>query len=305
MSDIGPGLHRDLAFEDYAAIPAINSGIVNKWGDVSPMHMHEALLGNIESDDSKDKKFGRAYHCRMLEPERFSTDFLVGTVCTSQFKDGSACKAPGKFFDGKAWYCGRHKTDDCTEPTDYISIEEAARIEAMATRLHGHPALSLFKRKGWSELSVVYERDGLLFKCRADRVPEDMDIVIDIKKVQLGAGGIEDCQAAIATNGYFVQAAINVDGIKAFHPLGREPVFVWVFIEDKHPHGVNVIVASEQDIQDGRDVIADVVETYKRCQQLGTFPDYMPDGTRPHVGGVPEWKRKQLHARRQAIGANT
>lgn len=304
MPEIGPGLHRDLDFATYAEIPALNSGIVNKWGDVSPLHMLEAFNGRIESDDSRDKKFGRAYHCRMLEPERFATDFLVATSCSSQFKDGSACKAPGKWHDGKSWYCGRHKTDDCTEPTDYISIEESERIEAMAARLHKHPALGLFKRKGWSELSVVYERNGVLCKCRADRVPEEMDLIIDIKKTQLGAARLEDCQAAIANYGYFVQAAMNVDGIKAFHPLGSEPRFVWVFIEDKHPFGVQVVVASGQDIQDGRDVIDEVIEHYARCQKRGVFPDYMPDGLKPHVGGIPEWFRKRLVARRMAIGAH-
>lgn len=303
MPDIGPGLHRDLSFEEYAAIPAINSGIVNKWGDVSPLHMHEALHGRIESSDSNDRKFGRAWHARLLEENRYRLEFLIATTCSSQFKDGSACKAPGKWHDGHSWFCGRHKHDDCTEPTDYISIEEAERIEAMAERLHKHPALGLFKRKGWSELSVVYERNGVLRKCRADRVPEEMDLIIDIKKTQLGAARLEDCQAAIANYGYFVQAAMNVDGIKAFHPLGMEPRYVWVFIEDKHPYGVQVVVASDQDIQDGRDVIDSVIEQYARCQKYGVFPDYMPDGTKPHVGGIPEWFRKRLAARRAQMGA--
>lgn len=303
MSDIGPGLHRDLPFEDYAAIPAINSGIINNWGDVSPLHMHEALLGNIESGDTKDRKFGRAYHCRMLEPERYATDFLVATLCGSQFANGNPCKAPGKFWDGTGWYCGRHKHEDCNEPTDFISIEESARIEAMAERLHNDPAVAMFKRKGWSELSGVYERNGVLCKFRSDRVPEDMDLVIDIKKVQLGKATIEDCKDAIGSNGYFVQAAMNVDGIRAFHPLGLEPRFVWVFIEDRHPHGVQVIVADDQDIQDGRFVIDSTLEDYARHRKAGKFPGYMADGMKAHVGGMPEWKRKQLQVRRQAMEA--
>lgn len=303
MPEIGPGLHRDLPFDVYAAIPAINSGIINRWGDVSPLHMHEAIHGRIENTDSQDRKFGRAYHCRILEPDRYSKDFLVATVCKSQFANGSPCKSPGKHYDGTSWYCGRHKHDDCTEPTDFISIEEAARIEEMADRLHNDPAVAMFRRKGWSELSGVYERNGVLCKFRSDRVPEDMDLVIDIKKVQLGKARLEDCQNAIGGNGYFVQAAMNVDGIKAFHPLGMEPRFVWVFIEDKHPYGVQVVVASDQDIQDGRDVIDTVLEDYARCAKAGKFPCYMADGMKAHIGGVPEWKRKQLQARRQAIGA--
>lgn len=304
MPDIGIGLHRDLPFADYAAIPAVNAGVVNKWGDVSPLHMHEALAGRIDAEDTTAKKFGRAVHCRLLEPDRFATDILVGTVCQSQFKDGSACKAPGKFFDGHAWFCGRHKHDDCTEPADFVSIEEAERIEAMAARLHDHPALGLFKRKGWSELSGVYERNGVLCKFRSDRVPEDMDLIIDIKKVQLGKARIYDCETAIANYGFHVQAAMNVDGIKAHHPRGLEPRFVWVFIEDAHPFGVQVIVADEGTIQCGRDELDWVLADYKRCIQYGKFPDYMPDGTKPFVGGLPEWKRKQIQSRRQAMGAN-
>lgn len=302
--NVGIGLHRNLSFSDYAAIPAINSGVVNKWGDVSPLHIHEALAGRIESDDSNDKKFGRGVHCRLLEPERFATDFLVSTICTSQFKDGQACRAPGKFFDGRAWFCGRHKHDDCTEPTDYISIEEGERIEAMAARLHNHPALAMFKRKGWSELSGVYERNGVLCKFRSDRVPEDMDLVIDIKKTQLGKARPNDCITAIANYGFHVQAAMNVDGIRGFHPLGREPRFVWVFIEDAYPFGVQVIVASHEMIQDGRDELDMVIADYKRCEQYGSFPDYMADGTRPFEASLPEWKHKQIQARKQSMGGS-
>lgn len=301
MTEYGVGLHRDVPFADYAAIPAINSGVVTKWGDVSPLHVHEALCGRLEADDTKDKKFGRAVHCRLLEPERYAAEVLVATTCVAQKKNGAMCTNSGIYFDGKHWYCGVHRGDDCTQPADYVSAEEVERIEAMAARLHGHPALGLFKRNGWSELTGVYERNGVMCKFRSDRVPEEMDIIIDIKKTQVGKARIEDCKAAIANYGFHIQAAMNVDGIRAFHPVGREPRFVWVFIEDAHPYGVQVIVADDETIDLGRFELDSVLDDYRRARDLGRFPDYMPDGTRPFVGGLPDWKRVQIQKRKAAM----
>lgn len=301
-SEIGPGLHRELPFDAYKALPYVNSGVV-KWGMVSMRHMQAALAGELDVDDTKDRKFGRGAHCCILEGhEAFASRFLVSTVCNSQFKDGSACKAPGKFFDGKSWYCGRHKHDDCTEPADYISIEEGERIKAMADRLHGHESLAMLKRTGWSELTFVAERDGVLVKGRCDRVPQELDIIIDVKKTQVGAADDDTCAASIANYGWHRQAALYVDGIAACN-AGLRPRFAWVFIEDGHPYGVNVIVADEETLDIGREEIDDVLAQWKRAKAYDSFPDYMPDVRHPFVGGLPKWYRERAARVRQSIGA--
>lgn len=287
MSDIGPGLHRDLPFEDYAALPYVNSGAIGWAIDSSLAHMKDAIDGVLERNDTTDRKFGRGAHCRILEgADAFRERFLVATTCVSQFKNGAPCKAPGLFHDGHHWYCGRHKTEDCTEPTDYISITEAERIEAMAAALHKHPSLGLLKRTGWSEVTVVGELHGVMCKGRIDRMPSDMDVLIDIKKCQVGKASDRHCEKSIEDYGWHRQASIYVDLVRQCHPLGLEPAFAWVFIEDKPPHRANVIIASEQTIACGRWEVEQVLTEFRRCQQTGVYPDYMPDPRHPYVGGL-------------------
>lgn len=298
-----PELVKDLPFSDYCAIDALNSSTL-AWGDKSMFHLHEAIAGRLERDDTDSMRFGRAVHCSILEPHRFASEFLVATGCQSQFKDGAACTAPGKFHDGKSWFCGRHKHDDCTQPTDYITPDEAERLLAMANRLHEHEFIKVLRRKGWSEVVIQWEYAGRPFKCRIDRLPEEMDIVLDIKKCQLGKARDEDCQSAIANYGYHRQAALYCDAVRAVHPLGSMPRFAWVFIEEKYPHGVNVIVADDETLEIGRQEVDDVLARYQRCEQLGVFPDYMPDQRRPLVGGLPPWYRQKWARIRESIGAN-
>lgn len=302
MPELQPGIHRDISFDDYKSMLCVNSGAIGWAIDSSLAHMKDAMDGLLEREDTTDKKFGRGAHCRILEgSEAFRERFMVATTCTSQFKNGDPCKAPGLFCDGKRWYCGRHKTEDCTEPADYVSTTEAERIDSMAEALHKHPSLGLLKRHGWSEVTVVGELDGVPCKGRIDRMPEEMDILIDIKKCGVGEASDRKCEASIERYGWHRQAAMYVDLVRQHHPLQQEPAFVWVFIEDKPPHRANVIVASQPTLACGRWEVAQVLEQWKRATSYGTFPDYMPDPRHPYVGGVSSRYLLNWEKRKQAI----
>lgn len=266
-------------------------------------HLHEAITGKLDRGDSDAMRLGRAAHCRILEPERFATEFLVATACQSQFANGKQCTAPGKLYDGKAWYCGRHKHDDCTEPADYVKPDEAARLDAMAERLHQHEFVRAMRRKSYDEAVITWEYGGRMFKARLDRLPDELDIVFDLKTMQRGKGRDEDCEQAIATRGYHRQAWLYCDAVRSIHPLGQMPRFAWVFIETEYPHGVNVIVADDETLDIGRQQVDDLLERYSRCEQLGVFPDYMPDQRRPLVSGLPQWYRRQWAKQRESMGA--
>lgn len=86
-----PGIHRDVPFEEYASWKAINSGVL-RWGKVSMKHMKAALDGLVKSEDTKDRKLGRAIHQRVLEPDR---PLVVATQCAAMKKDGTRCSNLG------------------------------------------------------------------------------------------------------------------------------------------------------------------------------------------------------------------
>src|SRR5688572_27676231 len=94
-----PGIHYDLSFADYARIPALNSSVL-KWGHPpsgSMLHLKAAIDGEIETEDSRDRKFGRALHVRLLEPDRYRSEILIAGECGAIKKSGQRCTNTGKF----------------------------------------------------------------------------------------------------------------------------------------------------------------------------------------------------------------
>lgn len=288
-----PGLYRDLPFADYAAIPAINSGVV-KAGTVSMKHMKAALDGAGSDKDTKDRKLGRAIHCRLLEPERYRAEYLVATPCKAVKQDGQECGNSAKLLWDDVWYCGvrGHAPKDAREPADYISEGDSQRIEAVAAALHDHPVMRLFRREGWSEVSCVWESHGLLRKCRIDRyAPGDKPLIIDIKKCQVGAGRKEDCEKAIHGNGYYRQLAGNVEAIEAL--TGKTPDAIWVFVDDDYPFDVNIIPADAQTVAIGRWENNDIIGRFAASQNRNDYRGYIYDSRFIRHGGLPLWYREQ------------
>lgn len=297
----GEGIHRNVPFADYAAWPAINSGAV-KWGMTTPKHMRSALEGHINSDDTKDRKLGRAIHTRLLEPDKYKESTLVSEPCCALIKSGDRkgepCGKSGKFvegdpyFDGEEWFCGTHNKDG-KEPADYVSQDEFKRIERIAEAVREHNVMNLFRRPGWSEVSLVWKEDGLTFKARLDRYSPDNPLTIDLKKCQVGAGDRDSCQKSICDYGWYRQAAIYVRGVEAL--TGTRPDFVWVFIEDNEPYDVNVIPIDEETYEIGKWEVDRVISAYKRCLKDGNFYGYIYDPkVAPNRGGLPNWKRKEF-----------
>jgi hypothetical protein len=288
------GIHRGIAFPIYQQWRAINSG-VGKWLGVSMLHGHCALNGQISSDDTTSRKFGHATHKRVLEPLEYAAELLVSEQCSAITAKGTRCSNAGyKLKDGN-WYCGTksHAPSDATEPKDAVTAEEAERIERIAERLHSHFAITdCLRAKGFSEVSIAWEYLGQMMKGRIDRLETDNEFIIDLKKVQQGKGTKRDCRAAIEKWAYHRQAAMYVRGIETL--TGIRPRFYWVFVEEKVPFDVNVLMAKDIDIEIGWREITDVVSAYAGCVKRGEFPGYiksieaMRDEVTGNAGGLTD-----------------
>lgn len=286
-----PGIYRDMPFEEYAAMRAFNSGVV-KWGFVTIKHMRAALEGRLKSEDTKDRKLGRAIHQRVLEPDR---PLVVATQCTAMKKDGTRCSNLGylKSFDG-GWYCGvkGHAPASAIEPLDYVSEEEAARIEKIVAALHDHPAMPMLRQNGWSEVSIVWEFEGMLLKGRLDRYAEGPPpVVLDLKKIQVGKGSRDECQKTIVKMGYHRQAAIYAKGVQ-FH-TGLLPSVIWLFQEDSEPYDTQIIIATDEEMELAWREVAERLRVFRRCQAEDKYPGYVKldhDGKiLGEPGACPAW----------------
>lgn len=82
-------VHYNMPFDEYCTLQGINASALKGDGATSPKHLKAVLDGEIVSEDSNDKRLGRAIHCSILEPDRFETAFPVATPCQATLKSGA------------------------------------------------------------------------------------------------------------------------------------------------------------------------------------------------------------------------
>jgi hypothetical protein len=300
-----PGFYPGLDFDLYRAIPATNNGSL-KWLDITPSHYRACVDGLLPDDDSAAKRFGRALHCRLLEPTLFAERFIIGGQCGALLKSGERkgepCGAPGKYQgDDGTWFCGSH-SGNLPEPTqDVLSDADAAMVEGAARSVKNHAVVDLLRKQGGFECSAVAEIDGLLCKGRFDKwIPGKRGTILDIKKVQVGKATYQAFQRTLLPGrygmgcyGYAMQSHLYQRIAEAL--TGAVPRFLFIVVEDGPPFGVQVFeVDSTTDTLAGHELKLHL-QTIKLCEQSGVWPGYVNQAGKPDVQsiGVPEWYIRQ------------
>ena len=304
-----PGLYHDVDFPTYRSWNAVNSGVL-RWGTVTPKHLRCALDGRMETADTPDLKLGRAAHLWVLEGDAaFHSVFKVAGKCCAATGKGDVCGNSGKFIDQENyWYCGVHvrKSEGAVEPEEIITAEEFSRIQAMRDALKAHPVNFHLARPGFSEVSAVWEVDGVTYKGRLDRYAPENDglpaTIIDFKKVQVGKGSRRDCEKAIADRRYHLQLGLYAEAVRIIEGVD-EVECVWVFQEDSPPFDVNVIPADQQTLLIAEQELASLRRQLKlvreRPEQAWGYCDspLALEGLEDEEeglprGGLPEWYRR-------------
>lgn len=273
-----------VSYEVYSSWPAVNSQALKIGYQVSPKHMRAVLDGHFGTDDSGDRRFGRAEHCRVLEPARYRERFLIAEPCQAPIKTGqragSPCGCTSSHYDAAAdaWYCGTHKPATAQTPTDYVSAADAERIERSVAEIFGHKVVRLLRQHGGREVSIVWERDGLPCKARLDKLIRGAacpDTVVDLKKCQPCKATDYALQRSIRDYGWDIQAAWYVDGVERL--TGSRPLFAWIFVEDREPFDVRPVWASQAMLAVGKAKADRAWQTYLHCLQTGHWPGYCED----------------------------
>lgn len=280
-----PGIIEGASYGEYAAWPAVNATALKHGSELSPKHMRQSVLSGT---DTPARKFGRAVHCRLLEPDTFAKRFLIAKPCCEPLKSGKrqgeACGLSASHIDivpktGEGdWYCGKHKPDTAEKPADFISQDEAIRIEEMVKAVYAHPSVALMRQHGGCEVSLVWSREGLPCKARLDKLIVDAkcpDTIIDIKKLQAFAIDEESIRKSIANWYYDQQAHWYVDGVKRV--LGVKANFVWVFMEDAPPYDVCPVNFGPRWRQLGEIRAEAAFRSYRHCVETGSWPGVASD----------------------------
>jgi len=220
----GPGIHLDLPADDYyrRVLGEANKSALDVV-DRSLYHYRHWVDG-VSEVETDTLRFGRALHCSMLEPDQFAKTWRV----TPDFGPLNSSKTRDQIAAWKA----RHPR------CEFITDEQAERIDAMTRAMLNHDEAALYLRGGHSEVTVVW-RDpvtGLPCKSRVDKWHRSARCAVDLK-------GVEDASYeafARSTTGYryHVQDRHYCDGFdQAGEPLDH---FMFVAIEKSPPYAIGI-----------------------------------------------------------------
>lgn len=312
---VRPGVYQGMPFANYVNAEGINGSALS-WGLKSARHIKAYLDGEIKrASDSDDMRFGRALHSSLLEPEQYKVDWEITPGCQKTLKTGdNAGKPCGAStyiqypVDGKAmWLCKKHAGKELAElgvrAENAIKIEDAVRVEGASQALKAEPAIHLLRARGGCEESIFCEFEAEEFgipikaKARLDKsVPKNdrlilPPLIVDLKKVQVGKATDEECAWAIYRYGYDVKAAWYRKVYKK--AMGEDPSFIWVFVEDNPPYGINVIQCDHDTEVVGELRLRECIRKYVWGVKNGEWPGYLEDHTRPRSGGLPDSIKKR------------
>jgi hypothetical protein len=136
---------------------------------------------------------------------------------------------------------------------------------------------------------LVDEVVNLRHKVRLDRLAgplgEHPHLILDLKRMQVGEGALWIRERRIREYGWHVQAAMYTEAVRIHFGVPRCH-WAWLFVEEKPPHDVCWLPASDAVLSIGTDQLNRYRSEWARCLLTGKWSGYC-DGNQP-PGGLPD-----------------
>lgn len=271
-----PGIYPGQSFAEYLRIDAASAHRLIDLSELSPDHCR----WNFENPKKRtaDMAIGSASHALIIRPDDFILDFLVAEQCSSCTKAGKQCSRGGSRFDGRAWFCSQHASDDSgpeENPRTILSQGDYAIASDAAGAVLGNADMrSLLDScpDDDREVTVLWidPATGLLCKARFDALSRERRIVLDFKSTRCAKPGAFARQAKSLR--YDLQAAFYLRAADAAGIDANE--FVIAAFEKKAPFGTSINVFSGDDMALASKEIDGHLATYAKCQSSGNWPGY-------------------------------
>ncbi len=237
---------------------------------VSPAHYKEPE----EKPETDALIFGSAYHCYILEPERFERDYYVfddTSIC--QVLIGEGYKSPRSTKAYKEWEESEMRI---IGEKKVIKKEVFERIEKMKERLFRHPYAKMLLTNGRPEVSymgsVETEIGTINVKFKPDYIKDTKHLVVDLKTAT--DASIEGFTRSAADHDYHIQAAFYADLMTKIEGQDRDFTFMFIAQEKVSPFAFNIFEASPQFMAQGRYEYEMLLQLYKSCLDNNRWPGY-------------------------------
>lgn len=252
-----PGLYPGISYQDYARIEGVRASELRGF-EQSPAHAREAML---HPTTSEAKEFGQAWHCAVLEPERFSAEYVRGI----EHGDRRFKAEKERWSAFVAENAGR----------TVLLREEWDAIAAMQRVLADHPlAAALMASPGPNEVVALWDdaKSGLRCKGRMDAIRSYLGWtwVIDLKSTEDASPRGWPRQAA--NWGYAEPAAYYLDGLNTLAPAERR--FLWVAQEKVPPYALAIHEPDAATLEEGRRRYRRHLAAYAKAMSTNDWPAY-------------------------------
>ena len=167
-----PGVYAGLPDSIYHSWDLISNSRLSDVDGLPEMCEWSRKYGKDRTDAMR---LGTAFHTATLEPDRLADEFVEPEPCSGVIKSsGKTCGAmsakPHGDEDAPTWLCGRHNKG-MGEPLEVETLPPSQRVSLghmLTSTLRYQDAARLLDLPGSRELSIIYNRDGLMYKARID-----------------------------------------------------------------------------------------------------------------------------------------
>lgn len=260
--------------KEYRSHPAISRSELWKIKESPEKFMH---YKNNPIQPTQALVFGQALHKLVLEPKTFADEFAISPDFNFRTKAGKEAYVSFKESVGERIVL---KNDEFN--LAFQMSEKILNNDFCKTLLSGAKEVPYF----WTD-----EFTGEQCKCRADCVTkiDDITYIVDLKTC-------DNADTAVFRNkaidyGYHVQTAMYMDGVKA--NIGGECAFVFIAIEKKPPHSINIMSADNLFMQYGYDEYRHLLGMYHECKQDNNWYGYLGKFNEINSLGIPPWIAKE------------
>ena len=255
--------------KDYHGIESISVSGLKKI-KVSPAHYKDS-----EAKEPTDAMtFGTAYHCFVLEPEKFEKEYYIfddTVVCGALIAKGA--KSPRATNDYKNW-----KESEMSFADGKILLDKAEheKLKAMKERLFSHPYAKMLLTNGRPEVGITGTLQTMAgeitIKMKPDYIKDKKHIVVDLKTAT--DASLDGFTRAAADRDYHIQAAFYSDMVELMNNDQRPVTFVFIAQEKIRPYAFNLFECSPQFIGQGRYEYELLLQLYKYCIDNNKWPGY-------------------------------
>jgi exodeoxyribonuclease VIII len=240
----------------------------------SPAHYYAAYLdpNRIERQPTPAMRLGTATHCAILEPERFSAEYIA-------LPEGLDRRTK----EGKQAYA-----DLLATGAELLTSDDMSLVVNMACAFRDNAtSRALFDRKHVVEQSIFAEVNGVACKCRPDFMTADGLMVMDVKTTSDASP--ESFGKSAWSLGYHIQAAFYRRVIQS--ATGITPEFIFGCVESDRPYLTAYYTVPQYLLDYADGVIDALLEQYAECLRSGIWHGYIAE-IEPQELSVPGYAQR-------------